>query len=77
MRMSKPVKFHSARRHLPRSTEERLVLLIVDEGSMVDEDLWDDIYDVCSMVQLNILAVGDPFQLEPVKQREPTENPSI
>jgi exodeoxyribonuclease V alpha subunit len=50
-------------------------LLIVDEGSMVDEDLWDDIYDVCSMVQLNILAVGDPFQLEPVKQRDTDGEP--
>ena len=42
-------------------------LIIVDEASMVDKDLWQDIYEAASMLQRNVLLVGDFFQLAPVK----------
>lgn len=49
--------------------EPQVPLLIIDEGSMVTEDLWNDIYEVCVCKRLNILIVGDPFQLPPVDKR--------
>jgi exodeoxyribonuclease-5 len=53
-----------------------LDLLIIDEATMVGPDLWADIYEVCKMKRLNILIVGDPFQLPPVqKDRDPDARP--
>lgn len=43
-------------------------VLVVDEASMVGPDLWADIYDMCTVLKLNILLVGDPFQLPPVQR---------
>ena len=43
-------------------------LVVVDEASMVDESIWDDLFEGCSMIGHNILLVGDPFQLPPVAQ---------
>lgn len=43
--------------------------LVIDEGSMVGPELWEDIYDTCSMCHMNILIVGDPFQLPPVEKK--------
>lgn len=43
-------------------------ILVIDEASMVYEELWDDIYDSCVMMKMNILIVGDPFQLPPVQK---------
>jgi len=45
-------------------------LLVVDESSMLDEQLWEDIYDMCSLVGMNIVLVGDGFQLPPVAMKE-------
>lgn len=44
-------------------------LLVIDEGSMVGEDDWDEIYEACSLVGMNIVVLGDGFQLPPVAQR--------
>jgi exodeoxyribonuclease V len=41
-------------------------LLVIDEASMVDEALWNDIYEMASMLHINVLVVGDPAQLSPV-----------
>lgn len=43
-------------------------LLVVDEASMVDESLWMDVFDVATVLRMNILLIGDGFQLPPVKQ---------
>jgi exodeoxyribonuclease-5 len=43
-------------------------LVIIDEASMVDQALWEDIQEVCGLLNCNILAVGDPFQLPPVSK---------
>lgn len=44
-------------------------VLVIDEASMVGEDLWDDIHDACAMMHMNILLIGDPFQLPPVEKK--------
>lgn len=43
-------------------------VVIIDEASMVDEELWREFIQVCSMLRCNILCVGDSFQLPPVAQ---------
>jgi exodeoxyribonuclease-5 len=45
-------------------------LVIIDEASMVDKDIWNHIWDMCVVKKLNILVVGDAFQLPPVKVDE-------
>jgi exodeoxyribonuclease-5 len=50
-------------------TGDKLPLIVIDEASMVGEDLWDDIYDACCVIKHNILVVGDPFQLPPVEKQ--------
>jgi exodeoxyribonuclease-5 len=47
--------------HVPDSR-----LIIVDESSMVDMQLWEDLFEVCQILQMNIVVVGDGFQLPPV-----------
>lgn len=47
----------------------RSKLIIIDEASMVGLDIWEGIYEVCSKIGCNILAVGDPFQLPPVQDK--------
>lgn len=41
-------------------------LVIVDEASMVSDDLWGDLWVLCSSLGLRVLLVGDRFQLPPV-----------
>ncbi len=43
-------------------------ILIVDEGSMIPQDLWEDVYSACLELGLNILVVGDHAQLPPVSR---------
>ena len=50
-------------------------LLCIDESSMVDETLWEDIYDVCVMLEMNILCIGDHEQLPPVLQKPDAKIP--
>lgn len=45
-------------------------LIVIDEASMVDEVLWDDIWDAAKVLNCSVLAIGDPFQLPPVAQTE-------
>ncbi len=45
-------------------------LIVIDEASMVDEKLWDDIWDAAKVLGCSVLAIGDPFQLPPVAQAE-------
>lgn len=45
-------------------------LLIVDESSMVGRELWDDLYDAATVLKMNILVVGDGFQLPPVLEKD-------
>src|SRR5438128_3161723 len=44
-------------------------VLVIDEASMVGPDLWEDIFDACTMMHMNILLIGDPFQLPPVEKK--------
>lgn len=44
--------------------------LIIDEASMISQDIWDDIYDVCCLLGLNLVLVGDEFQLPPVDMED-------
>lgn len=44
-------------------------LLVIDEASMVDEDLWLELFDACRLHRMNIIAVGDAFQLPPVSEK--------
>lgn len=50
-------------------------LVIVDEASMLGRDIWEDLWDVCSRLELNILLIGDPFQLPPVEKLANGEEP--
>lgn len=42
-------------------------LVVVDEASMVGRDLWEDLWDVCLLLDLKLLMVGDTFQLAPIE----------
>lgn len=42
-------------------------LIVIDEASMVDSTIWEDIYNAANELQSDILLVGDPFQLPPVR----------
>lgn len=45
-------------------------LMVVDEASMVDRELWEEFYDTCCSLGLNIVIIGDAFQLPPVAPGE-------
>lgn len=45
-------------------------LVVVDEASMVGDQLWRDIWSLCSKIGLKVLLVGDRFQLAPVKPED-------
>lgn len=42
-------------------------LVVVDEASMVGRKLWEDLWDMCQLMGLRVLLVGDTFQLSPVE----------
>jgi exodeoxyribonuclease-5 len=44
-------------------------LIVIDEASMVSEELWADVWSFCSALGLRVLLVGDKFQLPPVVKR--------
>lgn len=54
------------RRELDEIERPSSGLIVLDESSMVGIDLWNDVKDVCEKLRLNILCVGDMFQLPPV-----------
>lgn len=41
--------------------------LIIDEASMVNKQLWDDVLNCTTSLGINIILVGDEFQLPPVE----------
>lgn len=45
-------------------------VLVIDEASMVNRELWDDISDNAKILGLRILCIGDSFQLPPVDDKE-------
>ena len=51
-----------------------LRLIVVDECSMISEDLWSHLQDVPCQFPVKVLFMGDPAQLPPVKE---TESPSF
>jgi exodeoxyribonuclease-5 len=44
-------------------------VIIVDEASMITEDLWDDLCGWSSSLGVGLVAVGDGFQLPPVSDQ--------
>lgn len=50
-----------------RVPQSRLVLL--DEASMVGPEIWKDVYEMCKLLHLHLILIGDPFQLAPVQPR--------
>lgn len=62
---------------LPRWTKKSLDeigrpandLLVIDEASMLDQDVWLDVWSVASALGFKVLIVGDRFQLPPVTKR--------
>ena len=48
-------------------------LVVVDEASMVTRELWEHIWDMCQVLDLRVLLVGDPFQLAPVEMNKDKE----
>lgn len=52
-------------------------VVVVEEASMVNSDLWNDILDCAQVHQLKILLIGDPFQLPPVDKRGDEERSSF
>lgn len=58
------------RKALERIYRPRSGLMVIDEASMVDEDLWDEFYGTCKALGLSIVAIGDSFQLPPVNNGE-------
>ncbi len=42
-------------------------VLLVDEASMITEDVWDDLHDMALVLGLNIVLIGDGHQLPPVE----------
>jgi exodeoxyribonuclease V len=48
-------------------------LIVIDEASMVNLALWEDIYLTARDLGCHILCVGDPFQLPPVEDQKREE----
>ena len=46
------------------------MLIVIDEASMLDADIWEDIFTAAMSIGNHILLVGDPFQLPPVSKSE-------
>lgn len=46
-------------------------LIVVDEASMLSDNLWDDLWEACQACDAKLLLVGDPFQLPPVNPKRP------
>ena len=41
--------------------------LIIDEASMISKQVWDHLYFYCQALGLNIVLIGDGFQLPPIE----------
>lgn len=49
---------------------ENIDLIIIDECSMISEEIWNLLQDLPFRYQLKILCMGDPAQLPPVNEKE-------
>lgn len=47
-------------------------VIIVDEASMVQKQVWEHLYQFCRALQLSVVLIGDGFQLPPVEP-DPTK----
>jgi ATP-dependent exoDNAse (exonuclease V) alpha subunit len=47
-------------------------LVIIDEASMVQLTAWTDLWKAAEYHQLKVIAIGDGFQLSPVKEKDAT-----
>jgi ATP-dependent exoDNAse (exonuclease V) alpha subunit len=45
-------------------------LVVIDEASMVSEEIWRDLWMFCSSIGLKVVLVGDKFQLPPVVKKD-------
>jgi exodeoxyribonuclease V len=50
--------------------------LIIDEASMINKEIWEDVHDAAINLGLNVILIGDEFQLPPVETK-PEENFSV
>lgn len=50
--------------------------LIIDEASMINKEVWVDVHDAAVNLDLNVILIGDEFQLPPVETK-PEENFSV
>jgi hypothetical protein len=48
-------------------------LVVIDEASMIQRDVWEDVLSAARSLQLNVLLIGDGFQLPPVESRAEIE----
>jgi exodeoxyribonuclease-5 len=59
------VKFQRAPKQDMLIPDSRVI--VVEEASMVGEELWNDLYDCANETECHLLCVGDPYQLPPVE----------
>lgn len=45
-------------------------ILLIDEASMVTQTIYEDLLSICSSVGINIVFIGDSYQLPPVETRK-------
>ena len=45
-------------------------LVCIDEGSMIQRDVWNDLQEMSAILGFSILIVGDGFQLPPVQEKD-------
>jgi exodeoxyribonuclease-5 len=49
-------------------------LIVIDEASMVSEEIWRDVWMFCAAIGLKVVLVGDKFQLPPVVKKDEDGN---
>lgn len=54
------------RKELEKIQVPRDRLVVVDEASMLSREVFQDVLDVCRIINCNLLLVGDAFQLPPI-----------
>jgi len=55
------------RKDMSEITKPESGLLVIDEASMIDNYIWEDLNEVTREMGCDVLLVGDPFQLPPVR----------
>lgn len=52
-------------------------LIVVDEASMIPQDMYNDLIETVTGIDCGLLLVGDPFQLPPVTKEKGVESFSV